>query len=179
MDDGSTWHDALIAAVEVHMAGDPAGAGGLAREAVDDLLSRMDWLGVKHLGRLLSNEIYRRTEREHFWCPRCRITVLSRERGDYGDWAHGGAVSRASRGENDAPLPICNDCGSREAAAAFAANPDLPGVWRTGTGVPGPEHWPLPLDVIQAEDKLRYEQSRQSELQSVCLDDLDPGAEDK
>ena len=76
------------------------------------------------------------------WCPRCRLNPLRAGR-DY-SW------SRVTR-DDGARIEVCNDCGEREAERDFA------GVHQVGW-----LDWPVPIEEILVEDRVRYVGTREA-----------------
>jgi hypothetical protein len=95
-------------------------------------------------------------------CPRCEVEVMTWIEGK--DCPEGGALSLMSRREGDASIIVCATCGDREGLRAEHL-PDDP--------LPQPEDWPVSIDELLIEDRLRYLVARRGEVRTINLDELD------
>jgi hypothetical protein len=83
-------------------------------------------------------------------CPRCQVNPAY----PLGD--NLGALSRATR-DGGAGVTVCPECGEREALS----------------GVVPIDEWPLSIDALLAEDRVRYEWHRESTIETIDSDDPD------
>lgn len=95
-------------------------------------------------------------------CPRCEVEVMTWIESK--EYPEGGALSLMSRGEDDARIIVCATCGDREGLRVEHL-PDDP--------LPEPEDWPLSIDELLIEDRLRYLIARGGEVRMFDLDELD------
>jgi ribosomal protein L40E len=164
------WHELLLRAHQENDAENYAQAHQLAREACELLVAESGRGAAKRVSLLLSNAVYASTPYTVTKCPRCEVEVLRWEEG--AAYPVGCAISRTSRGVDDAEIPICARCGEREAHSAALANPDDPERWRSGEGIAPPVDWPVPVDHLLAEDRAIYELGREASIDLVDLDEL-------
>jgi hypothetical protein len=68
------------------------------------------------------------------------------------DWPVRAGSSRTSRSADVPAIPICSDCEQREAFGQPRLGYDAP--------LPPPEQWPLSIEDLLEEDRLRYERMR-------------------
>lgn len=87
-------------------------------------------------------------------CPRCHVNPAYPQGNDRG------AVSVVTHGTRGGDITICPDCGAREAHRAAAGWEPI-----------GSAEWPLSIDELLREDRLRYEFARNMELLKLRPDE--------
>ena len=166
-----SWSELLESAVSAQEADEYSEARRLANEALVLLALARGVEASHHLSRLLGNAVYQTQERRFYKCPRCEASLMSWVKGK--DWPEKAAMSRTSRNEDDAPIPVCSTCGEREAHAAERRAPTAPETWRTGAGIPLPPDWPLSIEELLAEDRACYEFWRSTRFEGIDVDELE------
>jgi hypothetical protein len=94
-------------------------------------------------------------------CPRCETEILVRFHGP--DEPGKTALSRATR-DGGAFVFVCLTCGDREAMRDDEGWPQVP-----------PTEWPVSIDELLREDRLRYEFARSAAFQMLRIDELKGG----